>query len=56
MYSVLFSSATLRLEFYDKSEVDLISCSSVTVSWPSARNIPSALETHNYYAVLIKAE
>ena len=53
---ILFSSATPRLALSDKPDVDRISSSSVTVRWPSARNITSGLETHYYYTVWIKAE
>ncbi|KAK2181763.1 hypothetical protein NP493_383g04047 [Ridgeia piscesae] len=45
-----------RFASSDKPDVDRISSSSVTVRWPSARNITSGLETHYYYTVWIKAE
>ena len=53
---MLLYSAKPRLASSDKPEVDRISSSSVTVRWPSARNITSGLEKHYYYTVWIKAE
>ncbi|KAK2184446.1 hypothetical protein NP493_265g00032 [Ridgeia piscesae] len=48
--------STPRLASSDKPDVDRISSSSVTVRWPSARNITSGEETHYFYTVWIKAE
>ena len=53
---MLLYSATPRLASSVKPDVDPISSSSVTVRWPSSRNITSGEENHYFYTVWIKAE
>ena len=52
----MFTPDTPYFESSDKPEVDNIHSSSVTVTWPKAKNISSGLETHYYYIVWLQAE
>ncbi|KAI0213978.1 hypothetical protein LSAT2_000930 [Lamellibrachia satsuma] len=47
---------TPYFESTDKPKVDNIYSSSVTVRWPTAKNISPGLETHYYYIVWLQAE
>ena len=53
---VLFTSDTPYFESSDKPNVDNIHNSSVTVRWPTAKNISSGLNIYYHYIVWLRAE